>query len=183
MKKGNNLQKILVIGCCGAGKSTFSKKLEKILKLPLIHLDKHYHKPNWEEPEKEEWEMVLRKLVKQKIWIMDGNYADSFDIRFPLADTIIYLDYPSIKCCLRVIKRNIKDFGKKRSDIADGCKESFDLSFLKFVLTFNYKNRANIYNRLEKAKTTKDVIILKNDKEGDLFLLKNRDSRTSLAKH
>ena len=169
------MENILVIGCCGAGKSTFSKKLEKILKLPLIHLDKYYHKPNWEEPEKEEWEMVLRKLVKQKRWIMDGNYADSFDIRFPLADTIIYLDYPSIKCCLRVIKRNITDFRKKRSDIADGCKESFDLFFLKFVLTFNYKNRENIYNKLEKIKTTKDVIILQNDKEADLFLLKNRN--------
>lgn len=169
------MEKILVIGCCGAGKSTFSKKLEKTLKLPLIHLDKYYHKPNWEEPKKEEWEIVLRKLVKQKRWIMDGNYADSFDIRFPLADTIIYLDYPSIKCCLRVIKRNITDFRKKRSDIADGCKERFDLSFLKFVLMFNYKNRSNIYNRLEKIKTAKDVIILKNDKEADLFLLKNRN--------
>ena len=169
------MEKVLVIGCCGAGKSTLSKKLEKILKLPLIHLDKYYHKPNWEEPEKEEWEQVLRKLVKQKRWIMDGNYADSFDIRFPLADTIIYLDYPSIKCCLRVIKRNITYFRKKRSDIADGCKERFDLFFLKFVLTFNYKNRENIYNRLENIKTTKEVIILKNDKEADLFLLKNRN--------
>ena len=183
MKKGSNMEKVLVIGCCGAGKSTLSKKLEKILKLPLIHLDKHYHKPNWEEPEKDEWEKTLSKLVKQKRWIMDGNYADSFDIRFPLADAIIYLDYPNIKCCLRVIKRNIKDFGKKRSDIADGCKESFNLSFLKFVLTFNHKNRANIYKKLEKYKTTKDVIILKNDKEEDLFLLKNRNSRTSLPKH
>mgnify|MGYP001586598953 FL=1 len=177
------MEKVLVVGCCGAGKSTLSKKLEKILKLPLIHLDKYYHKPNWEEPEKDEWEQVLRKLVKQKRWIMDGNYADSFDIRFPLADTIIYLDYPSIKCCLRVIKRNIKYFRKKRSDIADGCKERFDLFFLKFVLTFNYKNRENIYNRLENIKTNKEVIILKNDKEVDLFLLKNRNSRTSLPKH
>jgi len=183
LKKGSNMEKVLVIGCCGAGKSTLSKKLEKILKLPLIHLDKYYHKPNWEEPEKDEWEQVLRKLVKQKRWIMDGNYADSFDIRFPLADTIIYLDYPSIKCCLRVIKRNITYFRKKRSDIADGCKERFDLFFLKFVLTFNYKNRENIYNRLENIKTNKEVIILKNDKEVDLFLLKNRNSRTSLSKH
>ena len=107
---------------------------------------------------------------------MDGNYADSFDIRFPLADTIIYLDYPSIKCCLRVIKRNIKDFGQKRSDMAEGCKERLDFNFLKFVLTFNYKNRVNIYNQLKKHKTNKDVIILKNDKEADLFLLKNRNS-------
>ena len=177
------MQKVLVIGCCGAGKSTFSRKLQAITNLELIHLDQYYHKPNWEEPEKDEWEQVLRKLVKQKRWIMDGNYADSFDIRFPLADSIIYLDYHSIKCCLRVIKRNIKDFGKKRSDIADGCKESFNLSFLKYVLTFNHKNRANIFNKLEKYKTTKDVIILKNDKEADLFLLKNRNSRTSFSKH
>ena len=47
-------ERILVIGPCGAGKSTFSKKLYKILKLPLIHLDTYYHKPNWEEPEKED---------------------------------------------------------------------------------------------------------------------------------
>ena len=99
----SSLERILVIGCCGAGKSTLSKKLEKILELPLIHLDRYYHKPNWEEPEKEDWEKVLRKLVKQKKWIMDGNYAESFHIRIPRADTIIYLDYSSIKCCFRVI--------------------------------------------------------------------------------
>jgi adenylate kinase family enzyme len=46
------MNKILVIGCCGAGKSTFSKKLLAILNVELIHLDQYYHKPNWEEPEK-----------------------------------------------------------------------------------------------------------------------------------
>jgi len=172
--KISKLERILVIGCCGAGKSTFSKKIEKILKLPLIHLDTYYHKPNWEEPKKEDWEKVLYKLVQQKKWIMDGNYGESFDIRIPRADTIIYLDYSSIKCCLRVIKRNIRDYGRKRSDIAEGCKESFDLAFLKFVLMFNYKNRTNIYNRLEKIKRTKNVIVLKSDKEGDFFLSKLR---------
>ena len=30
------MKKILVLGCCGAGKSTFSKKLQSILKLELI---------------------------------------------------------------------------------------------------------------------------------------------------
>jgi adenylate kinase family enzyme len=54
LKKENKLQKILVIGCCGAGKSTFSKKLQLILNLEIIHLDQYYHKPNWEEPQQEE---------------------------------------------------------------------------------------------------------------------------------
>ncbi len=49
-----NSKRILVIGSCGAGKSTLSKKFQQILELPLIHLDQHYYKPNWEEPKKEE---------------------------------------------------------------------------------------------------------------------------------
>lgn len=167
-------ERILVIGPCGAGKSTFSKKLYKILKLPLIHLDTYYHKPNWEEPQKEDWEKIVRRLANQKEWIMDGNFSDSFNLRIPRANTIIYLDYSSIKCCLRVLKRNITYYGRTRSDMATGCRESFDLSFLQFVLMFNYRNRSNIYNRLEKVKNTKNVIILKNDKQVSAFLFQLR---------
>ena len=32
--------KIIVLGCPGSGKSTFSKKLHELTQLPLIHLDK-----------------------------------------------------------------------------------------------------------------------------------------------
>ena len=163
-------KRILVIGSCGAGKSTFSKKLYKILKLPLIHLDKYYHKPNWKEPKKEDWEKTVQKLVRRQEWIIDGNYGDSFDIRIPRSDTIIYLDYSSAICCWRVIKRVITDYGKKRSDMAEGCKEEFDLSFLKFVLTFNSRNRANIYHRLNKVKKNKNIIVLRNNKEVKGFL-------------
>jgi len=166
----NKLERILVIGCCGAGKSTFSKNLKKILKLPLIHLDAHYHKPNWQEPDKNEWQKTVFSLVQKPSWIMDGNFSDSFDIRIPRADTIVYLDYSSIRCCLRVLKRNVTYYGGTRSDIAEGCKESFDLSFLKFVLNFNRRNRSNIYNRLEKLKKNKNIIVLKNDSQVKSFL-------------
>ena len=30
--------------------------------MPVIHLDVHYHNPNWQEPTKEEWEIILKKL-------------------------------------------------------------------------------------------------------------------------
>ena len=73
-----------------------------------------------------------------------------------------------------MIKRIIKDYGKKRSDMAQGCKESIDLSFLKFVLMFNYRNKKEIYDRLEKLKKTKNVIIMKNNKEVDSFLYQMR---------
>lgn len=38
----NNMKKIIVIGCPGSGKSTFSKELHKITGIPLFHLDMMY---------------------------------------------------------------------------------------------------------------------------------------------
>jgi len=164
------MNKILVLGCCGAGKSTFSKKLHSILKLPLIHLDSHYHKPNWVEPEKEEWEKVLKQILRRESFIMDGTYLESLDERIKKSDAIIYLDYSLIKCFFRVIKRVLIDFGKKRSDMAPGCKEEFDLEFLWFVLTFNNKYRKEITQKLNSVKNKKNVFVFKIDKEAEKFL-------------
>ena len=170
MKQENNLQKILVIGCCGAGKSTFSKKLQSILNLELIHLDQYYHRPNWEETKQEEWEKIVNSLVQKPSWIMDGNYSGTMDVRIKSADTIIYLDYPTLKCFWRVIIRILKYHGVARSDMANGCKEQFNLEFLHFVATFNYKNRLGIINKLNLIKNKKKVYILKTDKQTDKFL-------------
>ena len=170
MKKKTNLQRILVTGSCGAGKSTFSKKLQSILKLELIHLDQYYHKPNWEEPKSGEWDKIVHTLVQKPSWIMDGNYNRTMDVRIKSADTIIYLDYPTLKCFWRVIIRIFKYHGVARSDMANGCKEQFDLEFLHFVATFNYKNRIGIINKLNLIKNKKKVYILKTDKQADKFL-------------
>ena len=164
------MQRILVTGSCGAGKSTFSKKLQSILKLGLIHLDQYYHKPNWEEPKSGEWDKIVHTLVQKPSWIMDGNYNRTMDVRIKSADTIIYLDYPTLKCFWRVIIRIFKYHGVVRSDMANGCKEQFDLEFLHFVATFNYKNRIGIIEKLNLIKNEKKVYILKTDKAADLCL-------------
>jgi len=56
------MKRVMVIGCCGAGKSTFSRKLAEITKLETIHLDQYYWKPNWEETDKVEWKTIVTKL-------------------------------------------------------------------------------------------------------------------------
>ena len=170
MKKKTNLQRILVTGCCGAGKSTFSKKLQSILKLELIHLDQYYHKPNWEEPKKSEWEKTVHTLVEKPSWIMDGNFSGTMDVRIKSADTIIYLDYSTLKCFWRVIIRIFKYHGKVRPDMANGCKEQFDLSFLHFVLTFNSKFRKGFIQKLNLVKDEKKVLVFKTDKQANKFL-------------
>jgi len=135
--KRNNFKKILVIGCPGSGKSTLSRRLKSKLSLPLIHLDKYYHKPNWKEPNQSEWNKTLLNLMGQNSWIMDGNYAESFDVRFSKSDTIIYLDYSSVKCFFRVLKRIISDYGKKdqiwRQDALKVLTLNFYIMFLHLI--------------------------------------------------
>lgn len=44
------MERILVLGPCGAGKSTLAAQLGKRLDLPVIHLDSEYWRPGWVEP-------------------------------------------------------------------------------------------------------------------------------------
>jgi adenylate kinase family enzyme len=41
------MQKIIVIGSSGSGKSTFSRKLSRAMNIPVYHLDALFWKPNW----------------------------------------------------------------------------------------------------------------------------------------
>ena len=101
---------------------------------------------------------------------MDGNFSGTMDVRIKSADTIIYLDYPTLKCFWRVIIRIFKYHGVVRSEMANGCKEKFDLEFLHFVLTFNNKFRKEIIQKLNLVKDEKKICVFKTDKQADKFL-------------
>ena len=165
------MQRIMVIGCCGSGKSTLSKKLHQLLKLPLIHLDRHYWKPGWTETPRSEWEPIVKELAAKDSWIIDGNYGSTLDIRIARADTIIYLSYNTSTCLYRVCSRAIKNYGKRRSDMAEGCPERIDFNFLHYVATYNLIRRKSQLAKVHKVSDEKTCIILKNDKEVDEFLL------------
>lgn len=156
------MKKIIVIGSCGAGKTTFSKKLSERLSLPLISLDQFYWRPNWERTPREEWRVKVRELVEREEWVMDGNLQDTFDIRFPECDTIILIDMNRFVCFWRIWKRRIL---KNRHDKLDNCDEHIDFYFMKWVLwVYPNEGRKNIFEFVEKHKDKK-VVILKSRKE------------------
>lgn len=164
------MQKIMVIGCCGAGKSTLAKKLGQLTKLPVFHLDQYYWKANWVESSKSEWEPKVQKLAAQHAWIIDGNYGSTMDIRLEKADTIIYLDYPTWKCLWRITKRTLKYWRRERPDMPQGCKERFDLEFFHYVAVFNIVRRKSLLKKIDKYKADKKIHILKSDLAQETFL-------------
>ena len=163
-----SINKILVIGSAGSGKTTFSKKLSIILNLPTIHLDKEYWKAGWVEPNHEEWEDKVKELLQKEKWIIDGNYASTLELRVKEADMIIFLDYNRFVCVNGVLKRVFKNRKKQREDLPEGCLDKLDLKFLKWVWDFPKKYKPRIIDILNRS--NKEVVMLKSRKEAKLYL-------------
>jgi adenylate kinase family enzyme len=138
------MRRMLVVGWPGAGKSTFARRLGAKLGVPVIHLDFHYWRPGWQLPDLAEWREQVTTLVAQPAWVIDGNYANTFDIRMPRADSVVWLDYPRAVCMRRVLRRIIKSYGHTRPDLPPGCPEKFDLEFLRYVWDFPRTQRSRI---------------------------------------
>lgn len=140
---GSIMQRVLIVGCPGAGKSAAAKSLAAKTGLPLIHLDHHYWHPGWMPSEKDVWREKVRSLAAQPCWIMDGNYASTLDERLSRADTVIHLDFSTWVCCWRVIRRTISNLGREREgEFVVGCPERLDATFLRFVLLYRQRYRA-----------------------------------------
>ena len=158
------MQKILIIGSPGSGKSTFGSCLSQKLNIPLVHLDSLWWKEGWVEREREEFDALLLSELQRECWIIDGNYARTLEWRLKYADTVIFFDYNRFLCLWRVVKRVITNYGKVRADMPKGCPERFDWEFLKYVYEFNDKQRADIYKKLSTNSNVR-VIIINNRKQ------------------
>ena len=132
-------KRILIIGSAGSGKTYLSHILSKKLDIEVTHLDKIYWLPNWEKQPVTFCEDLTRELVIPDEWIFDGNYIQTLDIRLEKADLVIFLKVNRFKCIASLFKR--KRLTKKhlidRDDLADGCVDKLDCSFLKWAFTFN----------------------------------------------
>lgn len=168
------MQRIMIIGSCGAGKSTLARKLHEVSGIELIHLDQHFWKPHWVETDKTEWKQIVSDLVQRPAWIMDGNYGGTMVIRMQRADTIILLDYPTWLCLFRVIRRVLMNSGKSRQDMPADYPEHFSWDFLKYVYNFRKHKHPQIYERIKNHGQHARVFILQNDREAQRFVEKLR---------
>ena len=163
------MERVMIIGCGGAGKSTMARQLGQITGLPVVHLDQLFWRENWHHVEKSEFDSLLALELEKLQWIVDGNFTRTIPMRLSKCDTVIFLDYPRWQCMLGVAKRIITTYGRVRPDMGPGCKERFDWDFLKWVWNFNKNNRAELYALLEQTENV-HMILLKSRKEGRNFL-------------
>ena len=138
-------QKIIVLGCSGSGKSTFSEKLCDVTGLPLFHLDAIWWNPDRSHISREEFDQKLDAILQTDKWIIDGDYSRTYEIRFHSCDTVIFLDYGTEEC-MNGIKERI---GKVRVDMP-WVEQELDPELVKLVENYPKANRPVILSLLEK---------------------------------
>ena len=164
--------KIAIIGYSGSGKSTLAQKIAEKYNIAVLHFDTVQFKPNWE---------IRSDVVKKKMtqvfmdihdsWVIDGNYSKLyFDRRMEEADVIILLLFNRFSCFYRAWRRAKIYADKTRPDMAEGCKEKFDLEFMKWILWKGRTKEVKERYRCVITSYPEKVVVIKNQKQLDRYI-------------
>ena len=165
------MNKAIVIGCPGSGKTTFAEKLQKCTGLPLYYLDAIWHKPDKTHIPREEFDQRITEIFSEEKWIIDGNYKRTIEMRMIQCDTVILFDLPTEVCLQGVTER----IGKERYDLP-WLETEIDPEFRQFIEEFPKDTMPYIYELIEKYKDEKRIIIFKSREESDEYLKTLRKS-------
>lgn len=140
------MRRVLIIGCPGAGKSTFARRLRDVTGLPLYYLDQLYWRANRTHLEPDEFDARLKEILSRDTWIIDGNYTRTLPLRLKRCDTVFFLDYPVEVCLAGITARR----GTRREDMP-WVETGEDAEFIDFVRRFHTDTRPAILECLRGA--------------------------------
>ena len=162
------MNKVIVIGCPGSGKSTFSRALHKLTGIPLYHLDML----NWNSDKttvgKEIFRQRLQNVLSLDRWIIDGNYGSTMELRLKECDTVFFLDFP-LKVCIEGISERK---GKPRSDMP-WVETEDDEEFLEFIRNYNTDSKPAVMELLSRY-NYKDIYVFRSREEAEEYINRMR---------
>src|SRR4051812_46806798 len=162
------VQRVVILGPGGAGKSTLARRLGARTGVPVVHLDRFYWHPGWVETPRDDWRVRQRELFAGDAWIADGNYSATLDERLPRADTVVLLDFPAWRTLPRVVRRSLAHHGEELQ--ADGCPERVDLQFLRWVANYRRRSRPKVLAAIAEYAPGAQVHVLRSPRAVDAFL-------------
>ncbi len=173
------MRRVMVVGGAGAGKSTLASQLGAITGLPVIHIDPMYWKPGWVQREVAETHAMIREAIRQESWIFDGNGTSTFTERLARADTLIFLDVSTPLRLWRVLKRTVRNHGRVRPDMQQGCPERFDFGFLLWVAGYARRSRRAVLELIREPPAGVEVQHLRGSGAATAYLASVRVGRSS----
>ncbi|WP_208352829.1 AAA family ATPase [Pseudaestuariivita rosea] len=164
------MQRVMILGQPGAGKSTLARRLGDLTGLPVFHIDLIHWKPGWVERSQAEKGQLCAQVHAQDRWIFEGGHSRSWPERLARCDTLIWLDIPLYIRLPRVIRRSLKHYGQPRPDLPENCPERLDPEFWKYIWITRRTSRMKMAELYAKAPPDKAKYRLQNRHQVDRFL-------------
>jgi adenylate kinase family enzyme len=174
------MNKIIVFGKPGGGKSTLSRKLSDATGISLCPLDLIEYKQNGERVSPEEYTIKHAELIGKERWIIEGlGTLESFWTRIDAADTLIYVDLPYCVHYWWITKRLLKSAVVKPEGWPDGSSVlKGTLASWKYLQLSPKFWTSELFKKIESHAAGKKIYRISSVKEINNFITRfyNTDS-------
>lgn len=119
------MQRIVVVGACGSGKTTFAAALAARLGVPRVELDALHWGPRWTPVPRATLRTRVDAATAAPAWVVDGNYSSLRDLTWGRADTLIWLDYPLPLVLARLVRRALTRMWRREELWGTGNREQW----------------------------------------------------------
>ncbi len=123
------MQRVVVVGLTGAGKTTLARALSARLGVPHIELDALHWEPNWVMAELDVFRDRVARAAAADAWVADGNYGKARDLVWSRADSLVWLDYSFALTFMRLVRRTVVRVSTGQ-ELYSGNRERFKDQFL-----------------------------------------------------
>jgi adenylate kinase family enzyme len=156
------VQRVVVVGRAGAGKTYVANELSRRTGLPVVHLDRIFWRAGWHEAPRDEALAELRAAVTGDRWIVDGNFLGSAGpVVSPLVDTVVFIDAPRLVCIRRVLARRVRDAGKERPDLP--APEAVDWPLVRWIWRWDDEERGKLLALVDRHEQADLVVASSSD--------------------
>jgi adenylate kinase family enzyme len=147
VRQDGRVERVVILGRGGAGKSVLARDLRSATGLPVIELDQEFWTPDLRPLPPPLWADRQAVLAAAPRWIMDGDLGpyDEVEPRLRRADTVVILDLPLWLCAWRAWRR-----GPERRD------------FWTWTVRWRRQSRPGLLRAVADVGPQAEVVILRN---------------------
>ena len=162
------MNKILITGNTGSGKTTVSGAIGRAFNIPVYSLDSVVWTSGWTKASAVERRKETEKIISNQSWVVDGVCSRTLKA----ADTIVVLDLPLGVCLANIIKRFIKNGPGTRQGLPKQCPEIIGVfKALKLAFIYQRQTRPKILGLIEECPPSKKIVVIRARQEISSILL------------
>lgn len=167
------MDRVLVYGVTGSGKTTLAKQIAAKSGLPLVDVDDLAWVADqpWTPVPDDEQRKLFAEACSSDRWVMDTAYGKWIDIPLARAQLIVCLDYPRWLSLARLLRRTFRRIVDKQP-VCNGNTETLRQALSReSILAWHFKSFDRKRERMRQwAAEGRDVRVMSNPRQTEAWL-------------